>query len=161
MKSILLPGLFSLLLLSGCGFTLRGSQSGSLDPALMQMELHVAGESAEFGRLLQNRLQSYGVSLQDNALYSLNIGAEQSRERVVSVNSRVRAGEYELTLITNFSLSRAGEDAIGSEILSLSQIYEADPLNAAAKSNEAELIRNELRQALADRIIERLLAFSP
>jgi outer membrane lipopolysaccharide assembly protein LptE/RlpB len=45
--------------------------------------------------------------------------------------------------------------------LQLSKVYLADPENAIAKTEEAELIRTEMRRELALLILRRLQSFKP
>ena len=154
-KNILLT-VSLLLLLSACGFTLRGSDTQLLSPDLQQIQLSFNNPN-ELGQLLQRRLAAAGVEIVDSpSAYKLTLGNEQSLERVVSVNRNVRAGEYELTLNASFQLDNNAEPVIAREIISADQVYEADPANAAAKTNEAALVRNELRQALVEQIMRRL-----
>jgi len=113
--------------------------------------------SNELGRMLRRRLTASGVDIVENSsTYKITLGDEQRRERIVSVNRNVRAGEYELTLMSSFQLENNGEAVISPEIISIDQTYAADPTNAAAKTNEAELVLNELRQALVEQILRRL-----
>ena len=44
---------------------------------------------------------------------------------------------------------------------SIGEVYLADPENAIAKTEEATLIRNEIRSELAQLILRRLQAFKP
>lgn len=157
MKKAILLSLFALFFLTACGFAWRGTGSASLD-ALQQIQLNYAGSNNnELAALLQRRLSASGVDLGIYPeAYQLTLGEEQFRERVISVNRNVRAGEYELTLSTSFQLSRQDNIIFNREIISVIQIYEADPTNAAAKTNEAELIKTELRENLAAQIIRRL-----
>lgn len=143
--------------LSACGFTLRGTESQALSSTIKQLELEYNSSSNELAQILRTRLSASGVEIiESSSSYKLSLGNEQSLERVVSVNRNARAGEYELSLISSLQLENAGETVIALEIISLDQIYEADPSNAAAKTNEAELVLTELRQALAEQIIRRL-----
>jgi outer membrane lipopolysaccharide assembly protein LptE/RlpB len=157
MSKHLLPIFISLLLLSACGFTLRGSNDAQLfSPDLQQIQLS-SSNAEELAQLLRRRLLASGIDLVENSSsYKLSLGDEQILERVVSVNRNARAGEYELSLLTSIQLDKDAETLIPREIISVEQVYEADPANAAAKTNEAELVRNELRQALVEQIIRRL-----
>ena len=157
MNKRLLPIIITLLLLSACGFTLRGSEYQALNANIQQLELTYNSSSNELAQILRRRLIASGVEIIDNSSnYKLTLGNEQNLERVVSVNRNARAGEYELTLISSLQLENNGEPVIASEIISLDQIYAADPTNAAAKTNESELVLNELRQALVEQIMSRL-----
>tara|TARA_B110000495_G_C22768232_1_gene449653 strand:- start:80 stop:565 length:486 start_codon:yes stop_codon:yes gene_type:complete len=147
----------TLLLLGACGFTLRGSEYEVLSANIQQLELSYNRSSNEFAQILRRRLIASGVEIIENSSnYKLILGNEQTLERVVSVNRNARAGEYELTLISSLQLVKNGEPVIALEIISLDQTYEADPTNAAAKTNETELVLNELRQVLAGQIMRRL-----
>jgi len=157
MSKKIIPIIITLLLLSACGFTLRGSETQTLSTNLQQLELTFNSSSNELGQILRRRLTASGVVIVENPTsYKLTLGDEQNFERIVSVNRNVRAGEYELTLISSFQLEKDGELLIETEIISIDQLYEADPTNAAAKTNEAELVLTELRQALAEQILRRL-----
>ncbi len=157
MSKNIIPIIITLLLLSACGFTLRGSETQALSTNLQQLELTFNSSSNGLGQILRRRLTASGVDIVENSTsYKLTLGDEQNIERIVSVNRNVRAGEYELTLISSFQLEKDGELLIETEIISIDQLYEADPTNAAAKTNEAELVLTELRQALAEQILRRL-----
>ncbi|MDC1435943.1 LPS assembly lipoprotein LptE [Gammaproteobacteria bacterium] len=121
------------------------------------MQLSVNSSSNELAQILRRRLISSQVNIiEDSSAYKLTLGDEQSRERIISVNRNIRAGEYEITLTASFQLENNGDSIIAREIISVDQIYEADPNNAAAKTNEAELVLDELRQALTEQIMRRL-----
>ena len=156
MSKHLLLVLIFLPLLSSCGFTMRVSDTQLLNADLQQIQISSSNLNA-LGQILQRRLTASGVEIVDGpSAYKLTLGDEQSLERVVSVNRNARAGEYELTLLSSFQLEKNAETVIAQEIISAEQVYEADPANAAAKTNEAELVRNELRQALVEQIMRRL-----
>jgi len=136
---------------------MRGYDSSLLSPKLQQMQLSVNSSSNELAQILRRRLISSQVNIiEDSSAYKLTLGDEQSRERIISVNRNIRAGEYEITLTASFQLENNGDSIIAREIISVDQIYEADPNNAAAKTNEAELVLDELRQALTEQIMRRL-----
>jgi outer membrane lipopolysaccharide assembly protein LptE/RlpB len=146
-----------LMLLSSCGFTIRGYDSALLSPELQQLQLSYNTSSNELAQILRRRLMASGVEIvEDTSAYNLILGDEQSIERIISVNRNVRAGEYEITLTASMQLDNNGESLIAREIISVEQIYEADPNNAAAKTNEAEIVMDELRLALSEQIMRRL-----
>jgi outer membrane lipopolysaccharide assembly protein LptE/RlpB len=55
-----------------------------------------------------------------------------------------------------FQLLNAGTVVMGPETITLERVYLADPENAAAKSDEARLIQQEMRRELALQILRRL-----
>jgi LPS-assembly lipoprotein len=144
------------LALAGCGFTLRGSVD--LPPELHTLQVESPVPNSELVREVSRMLRNNAVMLTDTPadnVWRLGIGAEQVRERVLSVNANARAGEYELTMDVAAQLRR-GAQMVGPETLSVSRVYLADPENAVAKNEEAELIRNEMRRELAQQILRRL-----
>lgn len=147
-----------LLLLGGCGFTLRGSVN--LPEALQTLQVESPVPNSEIVREVSRMLRNNSVTLADEAaanVWRLGIGAEQVSERVLSVNANARAGEYELTMTVPVQLQR-GSETLGPETLSVARVYLADPENAVAKSEEAELIRDEMRRELAQQVLRRLQA---
>jgi len=148
------------LLLSACGFALRGT--AELPASLQPLYVENVDGSSPMGRELLRVLANNKVALADEAAnnqYSLAVGSETSSERALSVNANARAGEYELTLGTSYQLRRNGVSAGEVVPLQLSKVYLADPENAIAKTEEAELIRTEMRRELALLIMRRLQAF--
>ncbi|MDR2212987.1 MAG: LPS assembly lipoprotein LptE [Pseudomonadales bacterium] len=148
------------LLLGGCGFTLRGA--ADLPPQLRTLYLESSDMDSELLRELRRALQGNGVAVSADAgeVYSLGIGAEERSERVVSVNVNARAGEYELTLEVPWQLRQGATVVAGPERLSSSRSYLADPENAVAKSQEAEQILREMRQDLSRQLLRRLQALT-
>jgi LPS-assembly lipoprotein len=147
---------FLILLLGGCGFTLRGTVD--LPAALQTMQLESPAPDSELVREVRRMLRNNDVTLTEEPVattYRLGIGSEQSSERVLSVNANARAGEYELTSSVAVQLRR-GTEVLGPETLSVSRVYLTDPENAVAKNEEAELIRTEMRRELAQQILRRL-----
>ena len=155
--------LLSLSLLSACGFSLRGSSNAELPLELQTLQVLSQGGNNELMRALQRSLKSSNITVIDDSqagIYRLTIGTEQVSERVISVNSTARAGEYELSMSLSFQLDSDAESVLGPEILSIERVYLADPNNAVAKSDEGQLIRKEMRQALVRQILTRLQALS-
>ncbi len=147
-----------LVLLSGCGFTLRGS--AELPAALQTMQLESPNPDSELVREVRRMLRNNDVTLVEEAtdtIYRLGIGSEATSERALSVNANARAGEYEVTMSVAVQLRR-GTEVLGPETLSVSRVYLADPENAVAKNEEAELIRTEMRREIAQQVLRRLQA---
>ncbi len=146
-----------LLLLSGCGFALRGS--ADLPEPLRTLQVAGVDENSELLQEVRRALRNSGVTLvETDTPYRLGIGRETTGERIVSVNSNARAGEYELEMNLLFQLTQGGTTLLGPETLSLTRVYLTDPENAVAKEEEAELIRSELRRELAQQLLRRLQA---
>ena len=148
---------FCIVLLAGCGFTLRGSVD--LPPELQTLSLANPNDNSDIKREVRRALLANRINLVEDAQserYALAVGNEQGSERILSVNSNARAGEYELTMSVTWQLLSQQDVVFGPEIISLDKVYLADPNNAVAKNEEAELIREEMRRELAIQILRRL-----
>jgi LPS-assembly lipoprotein len=151
--------LVPLIVASGCGFTLRGA--ADLPAALQTLQLEALSPNSDVVREVRRTLRSNQVTVTDTAapgIYRLGIGNEQSSERALSVNANARAGEYEITMLVPFQLRLESTMLFGPETVSVAKVYLADPENAVAKNEEAELIRTEMRKELALLIVRRLQA---
>jgi LPS-assembly lipoprotein len=149
----------ALLLLGGCGFTLRGT--ATLPVALQTLQLESLDNNSEIVREMRRALRNNKVDVVDAAtagVYRLGLGAEASSERALSVNANARAGEYELTMSVPFQLRLGSAVVLGPENLSVSRVYLADPENAVAKNEEAGIIRGEMRRELTLQVLRRLQA---
>lgn len=159
MTSKLITALFILnvILLSSCGFTLRGS--ATLAPELQELYLESSDGNSDILREMRRVLIASDINLLDQAeadRYRLGLGNERSVERVLSVNSNARAGEYELTLSVPVQL-RIGDNLVfGPETLTIEKVYLADPNSAVAKAEERELMESEMRRELVNQILRRL-----
>ena len=147
--------------LAGCGFHLRGT--AQLPPALQTLALASTDGNSDILRELRRSLVASGINVLDSPqgnTYALAIGAEDSSERVLSVNSNARAGEYELTMSVPFQLRSGGTTVIGPETRVIEKVYLADPNSAVAKAEERELMEEEMRRELVSLILRRLQSAS-
>jgi len=149
------------LVVSGCGFALRGAVD--LPPALQTLQLESTDGNSDIVRDMRRALEVSDITVVSQArpgIYRLGIGNERVVERVLSVNSNARAGEYELSLSVPFQLRNGETFLIGPETLSIEKVYLADPNSAVAKAEERELIEEEMRRELVNQIMRRLQALS-
>jgi LPS-assembly lipoprotein len=156
-KLLLVLILLATVIASGCGFTLRGS--AQLPAALQTMALTSPDGNSDILRELRRSLVASDVTLLDSPqanAYVLVLGAEVSRERVLSVNSNARAGEYELSLSVPFQLRNGSTVVLGPENLTIEKVYLADPDSAVAKAEERELMETEMRRELVNLLLRRL-----
>lgn len=151
------------LLLSSCGYSLRGSDvlSSKFDSVLLNSQQ----ANSEFSRLLRRSLEIADVAVTsansdsvDEQQLVLDIGNEQIISRPVSVNPRARAAQYELRLSVVISLRRSGEQLISPETLSVERSYFEDIENIAGTQEEVEIISSEMRRELVNQLMRRLAA---
>jgi LPS-assembly lipoprotein len=149
--------LAGLVLLSGCGFQLKGSGGGATSLEGTTVRLISNQPRAELTREVSRELTVNGVILLDDsaAKLVLTIQPEQFTQRNVSLTAQARAAELELTLSADFTLQRVDSDPIDARAVVNRQMLN-DPRNVVGKTEELRLLREEMRQDLAAQIVRRV-----
>ncbi|NRQ43691.1 hypothetical protein HRH59_14150 [Rheinheimera sp. YQF-2] len=146
--------LLSSLLLSSCGFHLRGDLPLSHFPAMyIQSERH-----SELAALLSSRLEYNKVELLGSYQQSapmLQLLSDTLERRTLSLFPNGQVAEYELIYKVRYMLTMPEGEAQPYEF-ELFRDYQDDPNQALAKAKELELMLGELRQQAANRIMRQL-----
>ncbi|MDK1023158.1 MAG: LPS assembly lipoprotein LptE [Gammaproteobacteria bacterium] len=146
------------ILLTACGFQLRGTAESEFRiPALYLTAEHTYGELI---RALERRLSSNGtelVSSRDLAPWTVSLLAERFSRRVASTTRDISVAKYELILQVHFSLAaQDGKLLIPPASLIIERLYDYDPSNLVGSDAEEELLRQEMRTDIIDRIVRRI-----
>jgi LPS-assembly lipoprotein len=146
--------LLSSILLSSCGFHLRGDLPLSHFPAMyIQSERH-----SELAALLSSRLEYNKVELLGSYQQSapmLQLLSDTLERRTLSLFPNGQVAEYELIYKVRYMLTMPEGEAQPYEF-ELFRDYQDDPNQALAKAKELELMLGELRQQAANRIMRQL-----
>ena len=146
---------------AGCGFQPRG-QATSL--AGLPSPLHVSGVDpySTLRRELEQQLRIAGVQLSAGAADSaavLHVSNWTSDARLLSVNSRNKAVEYELEESARFRLrANDGRELVAEQVVRVVRIQYRPEVAVLGSEKEAELLRKDMRKDLAGRIVRRLAA---
>jgi len=146
-----------LVLLSGCGFQLRGSVT--LAPSVRSLYLN-GGEIA-LRQALGNILDFSGARLLTTAKGArsiLKISDNAFIQRVRSVDTRGKATGYYLDYQATIELTQAADGKIllpSSRIL-LTRDYDYDSNNVLQAENEVRFLKSTLHKEMANRIARRL-----
>ncbi len=129
-KPVILACLIALLI--SCGFRLRG---GGEVPAELK-SVHIAGiaEYEILNQELKRALQRAGsivTNIPGDAQSIINISGEETKKRVLSVDTQGRAAEYELNYRFSFSVTANNSAGVESE---------SNPGNAAEKSPDQTVL---------------------
>ncbi len=155
---LLLAGL--LMLLSACGFRLRGDVV--LPPVLQDTYIDSKAPYTGVSRALRVQLERSDVNVletRDQASAVLKIVSERSENRVLSVGSRGKATEYELYNDAVFSLSDAsGKELIAPQTVRVTRDMVFDQNQLLGKLSEADSIHAEMIDSLARQILLRIQA---
>lgn len=157
-RVILLVGLISLsLVLSGCGFKLRGSLELSPDIAPVYVQ-----ENSAFtlGKDIRDLLASNKLNTTASATESktqINLNREARSRKILSVDGSGRAREYLLQYSISFSITIDPMEPV-EETLTTSRSLLFDPDAVLAVTNEAEVVYRDMQREIARMILLRLQA---
>lgn len=150
----------SLVLLAGCGFQPRGQTVGS-DSLPNPIRISGIPSWNDLYRQLDRQLAIAGVEVVtgETPAAVLTILKPRSDSQLLSVNSRDRAVEYEITEEAGFTLAAAdGQRLLARQRLTVRRILYRPEVAVLGSDREAELLRRDMREELAGRIIRRLSA---
>lgn len=149
-----------IVMISGCGFHLRGAYE--LPAEMNFTHISAANQNSELVRGLKRVLQANQLTLVDNAVDAgaiLRIISETSGKRVLSVDSQGRAREYELQYSVKFEVtSKDNGFSLSPQELKLQREFLFDPEDVLGKgSEEADLFKG-MQQDMVRLIMLRLQA---
>jgi LPS-assembly lipoprotein len=144
---------------SGCGFQLQDTAS-TLSPALAQTYIASTETRSEFIDSLRDVLRLHGVDIvgERDASAVLTIEQDETGTRLLSVNARNIAREYEIYYAVTFSLRVAGHEPVTSEPILLTRAYTYDETKVLAKAREEQILRRALAEDLARQVVRRIEA---
>ncbi|MEM6486441.1 MAG: LPS assembly lipoprotein LptE [Pseudomonadota bacterium] len=154
----------TLVILTACGFQLRGTGGGSgLPQDWRSFHLLSSNPNSELARIMESTLTQNGVTLmsREQASYLLRLGPEQFNQRNLSVNAQARAAEFDLQMSANFQVfDQQGEVVMPQSRAGVNKQMENDPQNVVGKAEEVRILRGELRLELAAQIYRRISFFA-
>ena len=147
--------------LSGCGFQLRGENDVTLKGfgviAVAGLDLH-----DPLYQSLQRQLVRAGARLSSPDIapdWQLRVGDRRSTRRVFSVDARNKSVEFELEESLGFSLrGKDGATPIERQRLRSLRISLNPEIQVLGRNREEAMLRADMHQELAERIIDRLNA---
>ena len=149
------------LLVSGCGFKLRGSVE---IPDSLKRVYFTAAQETQAVKAARRLLKSNGVSFvasSGSAPYHLEILGETSKRRAATLTSSAKAREYELRSTLQFQVrGRDKKLVIPSTELVVERFYTFDEDNITAGDAEEALLRREMRDNLAQQLVRRYLGLA-
>lgn len=152
------------LLISGCGFHVRGSNelNQSID------ELYISGKYRD-DTLAKKVLQlatDNGATVTVNSAWTIDIISESYNERRLTSTQSVSQDEFMLSLHVSFNLIHSSENddmTYGPITIKRESIFQGDENQTASKDNEKRLLLTELQQRLAMAILRQtqIIAANP
>ena len=151
----------SISMLAACGFHLRAPVDLSVE--ITPVFIEQSGADNVLDRELRSLLSQSGkndlTQTKSEAKSVLKIVSAKEKKRVVAVDDRGRARQYDLSYILRYSLTgknipQSGDDNIS--VLNLKRSVIFDPDNVLAIGHEAETLYNDMRKDSARLILQRL-----
>ncbi|EJM85757.1 Rare lipoprotein B [Pseudomonas sp. GM74] len=156
-RNLLVMGLA--VLLSACGFQLRGTGTNEL--AIKELDLSARNAYGPTVTQLRQVLTGSGVKVYNGAPYKLVLTNEQETQRILSYAGAGHAGEYQITTVLNYDILGRGDLALLSDKIEVQKIYMHDGNNLVGSDQEAETARTEGRREMVQRMMLRLEQLSP
>lgn len=146
--------LLSSMLLSSCGFHLRGDLPLSHFPAMyIQSERHSELAALVSDRLSYNKVQVLASYQSQTPV--LQLISDSLERRTLSLFPNGQVAEYELIYKVRYQVTMPDGEPQPYQF-ELYRDYQDDPNQALAKAKELELMLDELRQQAANRILRQL-----
>jgi LPS-assembly lipoprotein len=143
-----------ILLLSACGFQLRGQL-----PLQQYQAIYIEAERhSALATILSQRLQSHQIALLASPQADsprLMLQHDSLERRTLSLFPNGQVAEYELIYQVRYSIQMPAQQEQYFEF-ELFRDYQDDPNRALAKAQELDLMLNELREQAARRILRQL-----
>ncbi|MGB0732853.1 MAG: LPS assembly lipoprotein LptE [Pontibacterium sp.] len=144
------------LLLSACGFQLRGSVPISADK--QQVYLSPKQALSPMEKVLRQTLKDNGVTLTNKAPYTLRIESSRVARDSSVINTSGEVTVYTLRLEVDYRIDKPSTEASYSFTETLERNYSYDTNAAVANTEQESVIVQELYRAAANRIIRRFVA---
>jgi LPS-assembly lipoprotein len=153
--------LFSLLLMVGCGFHLRGNTQ--LSPLLAHTYLQGVAPYSELGIGIKRSLEANGVIVTpgpEEASATLSITYNQLQRQVLSVGgSTAKVQEYALKYVLQFQVTDSkGKILLPSQRVELMREYRFDVNSVLSAGDQENLLREAMQKDIVQQILWRLEA---
>jgi LPS-assembly lipoprotein len=152
--------ILTLLLLTSCGFHLRGSVK--LPPEMSELAIHDAEPATDIAPDLRDTLLSQGVKIVDTAPVIIHLRNESYSKRVLSVDKSGNAQEYELGYTIRVKVQGAdGVVWMPEEVISLQRDLRFDNSAVLGTSDEETQLQEDMRRDAISQILEMLRYVKP
>lgn len=149
------------LMLNACGFHLRNSISLPADVE----PIYIEGASNKLYVALRNSLSASGIELSEDsesANHILSITKQVQDKRSSALGEGARVIEYLLIETISFELqNKAGNIVFGPSTISERNAMENDANKVVSSQQEEQILRKEMQQNLANKILRQLQTYQP
>ena len=156
-RNLLVMGLA--VLLSACGFQLRGTGTNEL--SLKELDVSARNAYGETVTQLRQSLENSGVHVYSGATYKLNLVDERETQRNISYASAGRASDIELATTVSFEVQGRDNLPLMGDKIQVQKVVSHDGNNLVGSDSEIIQVRKEMRRELVQRMVLRLSMITP
>ncbi|KTB55595.1 hypothetical protein AO066_12420 [Pseudomonas fluorescens] len=156
-RNLLVMGLA--VLLSACGFQLRGT--GTNDLTIKELDVSARNAYGDTVTQLRRVLENSGVHVYTGATYKLFLVDERETQRNLSYASAGRASDIELNTALNFEIQGRDHLPLMGDKIQVQKVVSHDGNNLVGSDSEIQQVRKEMRRELVQRIVLRLSMLTP
>lgn len=145
------------LLLSGCGFQLRGQTQ--LPPEMKQTQLVIGDQYSMFARRVRVLLEQSGVQFvtSPDATAILEIPQDEVVTEVLTIGDNARVREYRISHTVRYRvLAKDGHEIIPLQTIRQTREISFDEQQILAVSREQEYVKQDLANTLSRLLLTRL-----
>lgn len=156
-RNLLVMGLA--VLLSACGFQLRGTGENQL--SIKELDLSARDAYGKTVMQLRQVLEGNDVKIYTGAPYKLVLVDEQQTQRSASSSGSGRATEYTLTTTLNYEIRGSKNRQLVKNKVQVEKIAVHDGNNLIGSDLEVAQLRNEMRSDLVQSLMIQLQQLTP
>ncbi|BDB22132.1 hypothetical protein BLL37_27475 [Pseudomonas azotoformans] len=156
-RNLLVMGLA--VLLSACGFQLRGT--GTNDLTIKELDVSARNAYGDTVTQLRQVLENSGVHVYTGATYKLFLVDERETQRNLSYASAGRASDIELNTALNFEIQGRDHLPLMGDKIQVQKVVSHDGNNLVGSDSEIQQVRKEMRRELVQRMVLRLSMLTP
>ena len=158
-KYFILPLSIIAILITSCGFHLRGSQPDSKSE--LSSVYIIDSDASTVGNAVRNQLSLSGTrvtSAPDEADYTLHLFNQSVSQSVLSVSADTgKVEEYQLQLSVMMTVSDINKnERIANQQIRINGNYAFDNLAVLGSENERQLLVSDMTKQAASQVIRRL-----
>ncbi|GAA0325496.1 LPS assembly lipoprotein LptE [Morganella psychrotolerans] len=153
---------FAVLVTAGCGFQLRGTTQ--IPAELQKLQISTGDPYGAQTRAIRQQLRLNNVQIIESGDASIPvlkiISSSEGSEETVSVFQDGKAAEKELVYFLNAQVIMPNGSVYPLSVRVERSFFD-NPLEALAKDAEKDMVRDEMREQAAARLIRKLLVIQP
>ena len=154
-----LSALVFTLLLSSCGFSIRGA--AHFPPGMSAVYIDTNNRQSPFYRELTTTIRNAGLTLEskrDDADTVIKVLNDETGRRPLTVSARNVPREYEIFYLINYSVSIANQEVMSPQRLVLTRDYTYDETKVLGKAREEDVLREAIAADLVGLLVQQVSA---